>query len=109
MVEIAPFSAIRYNLNRLPNLSPVICPPYDVIGITDYHRLTESHPQNLVRVELPMTQGKQDKYAIAATHWERWQKNRILVRDKELSFYGYEERFSVNNQPCFRRGILAAL
>ena len=30
MVDIAPFKAIRYNLNRFPNLSNLICPPYDV-------------------------------------------------------------------------------
>jgi len=109
MVEIAPFKAIRYNLNRLPNLSNLICPPYDVISVTDYHRLTAAHPQNIVRVELPMTQGKQDKYQVAADYWKRWLNNRTLVREKEPCFYGYEERFSVGNIPCFRRGFFAAL
>jgi uncharacterized protein (DUF1015 family) len=109
MVEIAPFKAIRYNLNRLPNLSTLICPPYDIISITDYHRLTGGNPQNIVRVELPMTQGKKDKYQVAAEFWDRWQNNRALVREKEPCFYGYEERFSVGNQPCFRRGFFAAL
>ena len=109
MVEIAPFRAIRYNLNRTPNLSPIICPPYDVISITDYHRLTAGHPQNIVRIELPMTQGKKDKYEVAAEFWDRWQNNRTLIREKEPCFYGYEERFSVGNQACFRRGFLAAL
>src|SRR2546430_11205118 len=109
MVEIAPFRAIRYNLNRLPNLSTLICPPYDIISITDYHRLTAGNPQNIVRVELPMTQGKKDKYQVAAEFWDRWQKNRVLIREKEPSFYGHEERFSVGNQPCFRREFLAAL
>jgi uncharacterized protein (DUF1015 family) len=109
MVEISPFKAIRYNLNRLPNLSSLICPPYDIISITDYHRLTAGNPQNIVRVELPMTQGKKDKYQEAAKYWDRWQNNRVLIREKEPCFYGYEERFSVANKPCFRRGFLAAL
>jgi uncharacterized protein (DUF1015 family) len=109
MVEIAPFRAIRYNLNRLPNLSSIICPPYDVIGITDYHRLMGAHPQNIVRVELPMTQGKKEKYEVAADFWRRWQNKRLLIREKEPCLYGYEERFSVGNQPCFRRGFMAAL
>ncbi len=109
MVEIAPFKAIRYNLHRHSNLSPIICPPYDVISITDYHRLSGSHPLNIVRIELPMTQGKKDKYQVAAEFWLRWQNTRVLIREKEPSFYGYEERFSVGNQPFFRRGFLAAL
>ena len=109
MVEISPFHAIRYNLNKLPNLSNVICPPYDVISVTDFHRLLARHPQNIVRVELPKTQGKQDKYQMAADFWRRWQNNRTLVREKEPCFYGYEERFSVGNTPYFRRGFLTAL
>src|SRR5262249_28592252 len=109
MVEIAPFKAIRYNLVKFPSLSNLICPPYDVIGITDFHRLMARHPQNMVRVELPRTQGKKDKYELAAEFWSRWQNNRTLIREKEASFYGYEERFYVANQPFFRRGFLAAL
>jgi uncharacterized protein (DUF1015 family) len=108
-VEISPFKAIRYNLQKLPNLSSLICPPYDVISITDYHRLVEGHPQNLVRVELPMTQGKEDKYHLAAQYWTRWLNNRTLIREKEPCFYGYEERFTVGIKPCFRRGFFAAL
>src|ERR1043166_2184655 len=109
MVEIAPFKAIRYNLNRLPNLSNVICPPYDVIGVTDFHRLMARHPLNIVRVELPKTQGKRDKYEVAADFWKRWQNNRTLVREKDPCLYGYEERFSVGSASYFRRGFFAAL
>src|ERR1700733_5943927 len=109
MVEISPFKAIRYNLVKLPNLSNVICPPYDVIGVTDFHRLLARHPSNIVRVELPKTQGRQDKYQVAAEFWNRWQNKRILTREKEPCFYGYEERFSVGNQAFFRRGFFAAL
>src|SRR5471030_2557899 len=109
MVEIAPFKAIRYNSAKLPNLSNVICPPYDVIGVTDFHRLMARHPQNIVRVELPKTQGKQDKYRVASDFCTRWQNQRLLTREKEPCFYGYEERFAVGNTPYFRRGFFAAL
>jgi uncharacterized protein (DUF1015 family) len=109
MVEISPFRAIRYNLNKLPNLSNVICPPYDVISVTDFHRLMARHPQNIVRVELPKTQGAKDKYQVAADFWKRWQNNRTLTPEKEPCFYGYEERFTVGPTPYFRRGFIAAL
>src|SRR4051812_31132750 len=109
MVEIAPFKAIRFNLNKFPSLSNMICPPYDVIGVPDYHRLMAKSPLNIVRVELPRTQDKQDKYAVAAQFWTRWLNNRTLIREKEPSFYGYEQRFSVGSQPYFRRGFFAAL
>jgi len=109
VVEVAPFKAIRYNLAKLPNLSNVICPPYDVISVPEYHRLLAGHPKNIVRIELPLAQGRMDKYEVAGQFWKQWQNQRILVREKEPSFYGYEERFSVSGQPFFRRGFFAAL
>src|SRR5580692_677981 len=109
MVEISPFKSIHYNPVKLPNLSNVISPPYDVIGVPEYDRLLKRHPQNIVRIELPLVQGKKDRYEIAAQLWQRWQNQRVLVQDKEPSFYGYEERFSVGGKPFFRRGFFAAL
>src|SRR4051812_26134204 len=109
MVEIAPFKALRYNPSKVPNLSSVICPPYDVISVPEYDRLMKRSPSNLVRVELPLAQGKSDRYEIAAGFWRRWQNQRILVEDRQPAFYGYEQRFLVGTQAYFRRGFFAAL
>jgi uncharacterized protein (DUF1015 family) len=109
MVDIAPFRALRYNPSKVPNLSNVICPPYDVISVPEYHRLLARSPQNLVHVELPLAQGKQDRYALAANFWQKWQNQRVLIEDKEPAYYGYEQRFLVGTQPYFRRGFFAAL
>jgi uncharacterized protein (DUF1015 family) len=109
MVEIAPFKAIRFNPNKFSNLSNVISPPYDVISVPEYDKLLKRHPQNIVRIELPLAQGKQDRYAVAAALWQKWERQRILSQDKLPSFYGYEQRFSVGNEAYFRRGFFAAL
>src|SRR5271170_5706702 len=109
MVEIAPFKAIRYNDAKFGTLSNVICPPYDVIGVPEYHRLLAHHPQNIVRIELPLAHGKEDRYELAASLWQRWQKQRVLVEDKEPAFYGYEQRFTVGGETCVRSGFFAAL
>lgn len=109
MVEIAPFPAIRYNLSRNSNLSKLICPPYDVVNVTEYHKLLNKSPKNLIRIELPMAQGTQDKYAVAADFWKKWINNKTLAREKEPCFYGYEQRFSVGSESYFRRGFFAAL
>jgi len=109
MVEIAPFKAIRYNLIKLPNLSDIVSPPYDVISVPEYHRLLARHPKNIVRIELPLAQGKKSKYEVAGEFWSQWQNQRVLIREKEPCFYGYEERFSVSGVPYFRRGFFAAL
>jgi uncharacterized protein (DUF1015 family) len=109
MVDIAPFKAIRFNIAKVPNLANVVCPPYDVIGVPEYHRLLKRHPNNIVRIELPLAQGKQDRYELASEYWEKWQKQRVLAEDKTPAFYGYEQRFSVGSQAHFRRGFFAAL
>jgi uncharacterized protein (DUF1015 family) len=109
MVEIAPFRALRYNPAKVPNLSSVICPPYDVIPVSDYHRLLGRSPLNLVRVELPMGKGQEDRYTQSAKFFKTWQSQRILVEDRQAAFYGYEQRFLVGTQPFFRRGFFAAL
>src|SRR5947199_395701 len=109
MVDILPFPALRYNPHKVSNLSQVVCPPYDVIAAPEYHKLLERRPANLVRVELPLSQGKADRYAGAAKYWRRWQRERVLVQDKEPSFYGYEQRFAVGTTVFTRRGFFAAL
>jgi uncharacterized protein (DUF1015 family) len=109
MVEISPFRALRYNPSKVSNLSTVICPPYDVISVPDYHRLSQRSPLNMVHIELPWAKGKGDRYAIAAQYWRRWQNQRVLLEDKEPAYYGYEQRFLVGTQPFFRRGFFAAL
>jgi uncharacterized protein (DUF1015 family) len=109
MATIAPFRAVRYNTSKVSNLSNVICPPYDVISVADYHGLLKKNPLNLVRVELPLAQGKVDRYAEANKFWQKWQNQRVLLQDKEPAYYGYEQRFLVGTQPFFRRGFFAAL
>ncbi len=109
MVDILPFPAIRYNLNKVANLSKVVCPPYDVIATPEYHKLLERSPENLVRIELPLSKGKTDRYAEAAKYWKRWQRERVLTQDKEPSFYGYEQRFTVGTDVFTRRGFFAAM
>ena len=109
MAEILPFKAIRYNESKFATVSKVMCPPYDVIHVPEYHKLLERHPQNIVRIELPLQQGKTDRYEVAAEFWTKWQKSRVLLEDKAPGYYGYEQRFSVGNEPYFRRGFFAAL
>lgn len=109
MVQIAPFKAIRYNPAKVPRLSDVISPPYDVIAVPEYHQLMERHPQNIVRIELPLAQRKEDRYVVAARFWKRWQNQRFLIEDKEPAYYGYEQRFSIGSQHLFRRGFFAVL
>jgi len=109
MAEILPFKALRYNESKFATVSKVICPPYDVIHVPEYHKLLGRHANNIVRVELPLQQGKTDRYKVAADFLAKWQKQRVLMEDKAPGYYGYEQRFSVNGENFVRRGFFAAL
>jgi uncharacterized protein (DUF1015 family) len=109
MVDIAPFKSIHFNPAKVSKISDVICPPYDVIGVPEYHRLLERHANNIVRIELPLAQGKKDRYAGAAVWWKRWQNQKVLAEDKTPAYYGYEQRFTVGTESFTRRGFFAAL
>ena len=109
MADIIPFQAIRFNEAKFATTSKVMCPPYDVIHVPEYHKLLERHANNIVRIELPLQQGKTDRYKVAAEFWTKWQKQRVLVEDKTPGYYGYEQRFSANGENFIRRGFFAAL
>ena len=53
MVNIAPFKALRYKSNG-PDLSRLVCPPYDIISENEQHDLAGLSPHNFVNVEIPL-------------------------------------------------------
>ena len=85
MVEISPFHAIRYNLNKLSNLSNLICPPYDVISAEDQAALEAKSEHNAVRLELPREAGGRNRYEAAAALLQSWLNEGVLVRDPSPS------------------------
>ncbi len=113
MVAIAPFAALRYDAQRIPNLSDVLSPPYDVIGAQEQERLYEASPYNVVRLIL----GKQYSNDTPQEHWYRraqrdfqaWCDNRILARDPSPALYLIEQAFDDHGQARSRLGFLAAL
>lgn len=109
MVAIAPSKFVHFNLAKYATLSGVICPPYDVIGVIEYDKLLKRDDYNIVRIELPLAQKKMDRYESAAALWKRWQNQKVLVADKEPSYYAYEQRFAVGTTSFVRRGFFAAM
>ena len=66
MAEIAPFSALRFDLTLFPDASKLLAPPYDVIGEAEREALEKRHDRNIVRLDLPRGEGDQ-KYENART------------------------------------------
>jgi uncharacterized protein (DUF1015 family) len=109
MVNIAPFRALRYR-NGGPDLSRLICPPYDVISESEQHDLSDLSPQNFVHVELPLGEPAA-RAENAAACLSRWKHEKILEMDDAPAFYILESTFKApGGEKLHRRtGFFCAL
>ncbi len=69
----------------MPDISAVLCPPYDVISADERRALAECDPRNAVHVELP------DGYDQAAATFQRWQDDGTLLLEEGPRIYMYEQ------------------
>jgi len=108
MADIAPFTALRYDLARVGDAARVLAPPYDVIGEGERLDLEARHPQNVVRLELPRGDGDA-RYAAAARLLDAWVAEGVLRRDGAPAFYAYEQKFDWAGKAYTRHGFFAAV
>jgi uncharacterized protein (DUF1015 family) len=113
MVAIAPFRALRYNLERAGDLSVVVAPPYDVISPEQQAQLYAASPYNIVRLILgrraPADTETDNWYTRAKRDFQAWQQARVLVRDEAPAVYLYEHAFDWEGQRLRRLGCVARL
>ncbi|HEY5474466.1 MAG TPA: DUF1015 family protein, partial [Candidatus Limnocylindrales bacterium] len=114
MPQIRAFRALRFDPDKVGDLSRVICPPYDVIGPELHQVLLARHPANAVRLELPEIQAGEepdDRYRRAARLLQAWRVDGTLRRDSQPSIYVYEQTYRVPgaNHVRTQRGFFARL
>jgi uncharacterized protein (DUF1015 family) len=111
MADIVPFRGLRYDPERVGDMSRVLAPPYDVIGDAERTELEARHPQNVVRVELPRGEGDA-RYGEAARLLGAWTSEGIVRAEPKPAFYVYEQQFTLPQAPgrlYTRRGFFAAV
>jgi len=101
---IKAFKGLRYNRERVDDISTCVCPPYDVI--TDPSLYYGRAPCNAVRLELPMGREGLDPYGAARKTLDTWIADRTLSFDDEDSVYLYEQEFSLHNAHLRRIGFI---
>ena len=112
MAEIAPFRALRYNPQLVPDLEPVVSPPYDVISPEGQERYHARHPYNVIRLILAKDASpgttEPTRYERAGAAFKQWQAEGILRRDEEPALYLSEQTFSLGPEHRVRRrGFMA--
>ena len=84
---VAPFKGLHYNLAKVPNLTEVVTPPYDVIKPAEQEALAARHPHNMVHLILPRAlpgdDRLQNRYTRAAALFRQWQQ--AVTADAHLS------------------------
>jgi uncharacterized protein (DUF1015 family) len=112
MAKIAPFRGLRYDLTRLPDPARVMAPPYDVISPALQDDLYHRSPFNVVRLILGKTRDADtdhdNRYTRAASDFQLWQQEGILVRDPEPSIYLYDQQYPLaDGNVVLRKGFIA--
>lgn len=110
MPEIAAARFVRYADQS--DLTPLVCPPYDVIDEAGQAALEAKSPNNFVRLILPraaLNDGPLDRYVRARGLLDTWIKSDVMRRDTEPSLFLVEQEFvdlSTGDRRV-RRGIQA--
>jgi uncharacterized protein (DUF1015 family) len=108
---VAPFKGLHYNLAKVPNLTEVVTPPYDVIKPAEREAFAARNPYNMVHLILPQAlpgdDRLQNRYTRAAARFRQWQQQEVLVRDPRPAFYYWETDFEVEGQKRTRKGLAA--
>lgn len=113
MAQVEPFSALRYDLGQVGDLSDVIAPPYDVIDPVFLDQLYKQHPCNVVRIDFNRPEsddaGTQDRYVRAEKFFRQWQQEGVLIREHEDALYVYHQEFDWEGKHYVRKGFLGRI
>ena len=111
MAIVKPFRGLRYNLDRVSDLSAVITPPYDVISAAEQLRYYKVNPHNVIRLDYGIDEPKDtpvnNKYTRAAGYVKQWLEEGVLVRGERPALYLVRHRFTHNDRAYNRLSLTA--
>jgi uncharacterized protein (DUF1015 family) len=113
MADIRPFRGIRYNPKLVEDLTPILCPPYDVISPEEQQAYYRMSDYNIIHLEygqeLPEDGPGDNKYTRAAASFQHWLDLGILQADDRPAFYLHNHYFSHRGERRKRQGIMACV
>jgi uncharacterized protein (DUF1015 family) len=109
VADVRPFPGIHYNPSLIKHLAKVICPPYDIISLTQQFELYRRSDFNFVRIEYgleyPNDKDTENKYTRAAARLDSWLKQHILEADAGPCFYIDDHQFKHHGKTYHRKGF----
>jgi len=112
--DLRSFRALRFDPSLVGDLTPIVAPPYDVIGPELHRTLLARHPLNAVRLDLPRSEPGEDpdeRYRRVARTFAAWRSDGSLRKDPRPAVYVYEQTYLVPGTRLERtqRGFFARL
>ena len=114
MAVIVPFKGVRYNPEKIADLSTVISQPYDRVrhGLQD--KYYDLNPYNVVRIikgRKAEGDGKENNvYTRACDSYQSWLREGILVQERSSALYVFHQSFTMaDGSARTRKGLVAAL
>lgn len=113
MVDIRPFSGIRYS-KKVGDIGSVVTPPYDVISLKEQENLYKQNEYNCIRLDLgkeyPEDNESNNKYTRASSFFREWISEGVLDGDVDESIYLYRQDFSLSDGSHYsRKGFISLL
>jgi uncharacterized protein (DUF1015 family) len=105
MVEIRPFSAIRYT-PKAGDLKDLITQPYDKINPQMQKAYLGRSPYNYCRLILPV---EEDRYASARSSLDKFLAEKVFEKDGAPAIYVYFQDFELSGKKHHRKGFICAL
>ena len=113
MAVIKAFPALRYNLEKIEEISSVVTPPYDVISRYQQSQFYRAHTRNLIRIILGQEKKgdnqQNNKYTRAAAYLDKWIKEGVFIQDKSPAIYIYQQLFDFEGEEISRIGFIGLL
>ncbi len=114
MAVIRPFRGIRYNPEKVPDLSAVISQPYDRVGYDLQDKYYAQSPYTIVRIikgkESPQDNEQNNVYTRARGYLEAWLQEGVLFREAVPALYILHQTFALpDGSKRTRKGLIAAL
>ncbi len=112
LADVVPFRGLRYNPGTVPDLAPVISPPYDIISAGEQKRYHDRHPLNAIRLDfdimLPEDDAANNRYTRAAASLGQWIADKSLLPETSPAFYLCREEFLLGDGSTgIREGFFA--
>ncbi|MGC8976731.1 MAG: DUF1015 family protein [Candidatus Ratteibacteria bacterium] len=104
MVEIKPFKAYIYNLDKIGEISKVLSPPWDLINEEIERKLLLLSDFNIAKLIR-----KENEPQEVLRNLNRWIEDRILIEDNDRFFYFLKGNFEYEGKKYERKGIFAIL